>query len=171
MHRRITPSLVIALLALVVAVGGGTAFAASKYIITSTKQIKPSVRKALKGKKGPAGAQGPQGMPGLRGPQGPAGPVNVAKLVRVTATGTVAPSSSGPPFVPGVVTVNCPSGHWPVSGGYFTDAGSVGLVTAQDSFGDPGWTVKYVNLSPSATPAQVTAVAYCAPSGAAVAAH
>ncbi len=60
---------VISVIALVFAMTGG-AFAA-KYVITSTKQIKPSVVKALKGKKGPAG---PAGSAGAQGPVGPAGP-------------------------------------------------------------------------------------------------
>jgi len=62
---------VISVVALVFAMTGG-AFAA-KYVITSPKQIKPSVLKALKGKPGPAGAQGPAGPPGLPGPKGETG--------------------------------------------------------------------------------------------------
>jgi len=46
--------LIIALAALFLAFGGG-AVAANHYLITSTKQIKPSVLKALKGAKGPRG--------------------------------------------------------------------------------------------------------------------
>jgi hypothetical protein len=56
-------------LALVFAMTGG-AYAAGKVLITSTKQIKPSVLKQLQGK---AGAQGPAGATGPAGPQGPAG--------------------------------------------------------------------------------------------------
>lgn len=65
---------VISVIALVFAMTSG-AFAA-KYLITSTKQIKPSVLKKLKGAAGPAGqtgaqgAQGPQGLTGATGPQG-----------------------------------------------------------------------------------------------------
>jgi hypothetical protein len=59
-------------LALVFAMTGG-AYAAKKYLITSTKQISPSVLKSLHGKAGPAGAQGPAGAVGPAGPQGAAG--------------------------------------------------------------------------------------------------
>jgi hypothetical protein len=70
---RITPSTVIATLALVFAMSGG-AYAAGHYLITSTKQISPKVLKSLKGAKGPAGANGAQGASGPAGPGGPQGP-------------------------------------------------------------------------------------------------
>ena len=56
-------------LALLLAMSGG-AYATSKYVITSTKQIKPSVLAQLKGKNGKDGPAGPQG---LQGPTGAAG--------------------------------------------------------------------------------------------------
>ena len=80
-RRRLTFANIAMTLALVFAMSGG-AYAANKYLITSTKQIKPSVLKQIKGKAGangaqgttgPAGAQGPQGSVGAQGPQGPAG--------------------------------------------------------------------------------------------------
>jgi hypothetical protein len=81
---------VIATLALVFAMTGG-AYAASKYLITSTKQISPKVLKSLKGANGKngtagpagpagaagagtAGAQGAQGAAGAKGETGAAGP-------------------------------------------------------------------------------------------------
>jgi hypothetical protein len=72
---RVSPATVIAGLALVFAMTGG-AYAAKKYLITSTKQISPSVLKALQGKAGPAGPAGAvgAGTPGAQGPAGPAGP-------------------------------------------------------------------------------------------------
>lgn len=73
----LTPTTVIATLALVFAMTGG-AYAAKKYLITSTKQISPSVLKALQGKVGRAGAAGKNGANGTNGSngaQGPAGPV------------------------------------------------------------------------------------------------
>ncbi len=65
-RSRMTYANVVATLALVFAMSGG-ALAASHYLITSTKQIKPSVLASLKGKNGVNGAQGAQGV------QGPAG--------------------------------------------------------------------------------------------------
>jgi hypothetical protein len=59
-------------LALVFAMSGG-AYAAGKYLITSTKQISPKVLKQLKGAKGPAGTQGLAGPAGPQGPEGKAG--------------------------------------------------------------------------------------------------
>jgi hypothetical protein len=68
-RSRITYVNVVATLVLVFAMTGG-AYAAKKYLITSTKQISPSVLKSLQGKAGVAGANGAQGP---AGPQGAAG--------------------------------------------------------------------------------------------------
>lgn len=62
----------VAVVALVFAMAGG-AYAAKKYLITSTKQIKPSVLKQLKGKSGTKGPAGPAGATGLQGPEGKVG--------------------------------------------------------------------------------------------------
>ena len=71
-RKRMTYANVAMTLALVFAMSGG-AYAAGRYLITSTKQIKPSVLKQLQGKAGPAGPAGAQGIAGGVGPQGPAG--------------------------------------------------------------------------------------------------
>ncbi|MGC2374859.1 MAG: hypothetical protein WA484_13385 [Solirubrobacteraceae bacterium] len=67
--RRFTYTNVAMTLALVFAMTGG-AFAANKYLITSTKQIKPSVLKQLQGKSGKAGPEGKAGAAGLPGKDG-----------------------------------------------------------------------------------------------------
>jgi hypothetical protein len=71
-RRRFNATGFVAVLALVFAMSGG-AYAASRYVITSTKQISPKVLKALKGSAGASGAQGAAGAAGPVGPQGPAG--------------------------------------------------------------------------------------------------
>ncbi len=70
--KRITYTNVALTIALVFAMTGG-AYAAKKYLITSTKQISPAVLKQLTGKAGPAGAEGKAGAQGAQGAQGAAG--------------------------------------------------------------------------------------------------
>ena len=72
-RRRFNATGLVAVFALVFAMSGG-AYATSRYVITSTKQISPKVLKALKGSAGASGAQGSAGPAGSAGPLGPAGP-------------------------------------------------------------------------------------------------
>ncbi|MFZ1153315.1 MAG: hypothetical protein WAN93_00260 [Solirubrobacteraceae bacterium] len=85
-RRRFTFANVAMTLVLVFAMSGG-AYAAGKFLITSTKQISPKVLKSLQGKAGKNGAPGASGATGTAGvigpagatgPQGPAGPAGVA---------------------------------------------------------------------------------------------
>jgi hypothetical protein len=80
-RKRLTYTNVALTIGVVFAMSGG-AFAAThvKFIITSTKQIKPSVLKQLQGNAGPAGttgAQGPQGPTGAKGENGTPGAAGV----------------------------------------------------------------------------------------------
>jgi hypothetical protein len=72
-RKHLTYANVTVTLALLFAMSGG-AYAASKYIIVSTKQIKPSVLKQIAGKPGPAGPEGKAGPAGPGGPAGKEGP-------------------------------------------------------------------------------------------------
>jgi Collagen triple helix repeat (20 copies) len=89
LRRRFTPATMIASLALVFAMSGG-AYAANKYVITSTKQVSPKVLAALKGKNGTPGTAGPVGPAGPAGSQGPAGPAGTAG-----AKGETGPAGKG----------------------------------------------------------------------------
>jgi hypothetical protein len=71
-RKRLSYASVVATLALVLAVGGGTAWA-TNYIITSTHQIKPSVLKKLHGANGKNGKNGKNGTNGTNGTNGAAG--------------------------------------------------------------------------------------------------
>jgi|ERR1700722_13775699 len=97
-RMHLTPSTVIATLALVFAMSGG-AYAAGKYVITSTKQISPKVLKALTGKTGANGATGATGATGPSGPGGPQGPpgnAGAAGAAGQSVTGATASSKECP---------------------------------------------------------------------------
>jgi hypothetical protein len=83
LRGRFNATSLVAVAALVFAMSGG-AYAAGRYVITSTKQISPKALKSLTGKAGPAGkngangATGPAGAVGGTGPAGPQGSAGVA---------------------------------------------------------------------------------------------
>ncbi len=70
-----------AALALVIALGGGTAWAANHYLITKTSQIKPSVLAKLHGAVGRAGVTGTPGVRGATGGTGVTGATGTAATV------------------------------------------------------------------------------------------
>jgi hypothetical protein len=70
-RKRMSYANIASTLALVLALGGGTAWAAHHYSITSTKQIKPSVLKTLHGARGKNGTNGATGVTGVTGQAGP----------------------------------------------------------------------------------------------------
>jgi hypothetical protein len=73
LRRRLTYTNVAVTVALFFALSGG-AYAAKRYLITSTQQISPKVLKALHGAGGAPGATGAPGAAGAAGSQGPQGP-------------------------------------------------------------------------------------------------
>lgn len=72
-YKNISATNIALIVVLVFAMTGG-AYAASKVLITSVKQIKPSVVKQLQGKAGKNGTPGPAGPAGPTGPAGSQGP-------------------------------------------------------------------------------------------------
>jgi Collagen triple helix repeat (20 copies) len=135
--RRATYANVVATMALVFAMSGG-ALAAGRYLITSTKQIKPSVVASLKGVKGPAGAQG---LAGAAGPQGPAGAAGAkgetGAAGKEGAQGIQGPA--GPAGAKGAAGVAGPEGSpWTAGGTLPAGASETGFWSASTNLGGAG---------------------------------
>lgn len=147
-------------------VGSGSAVAASK--ITS-RQIKDGTitardikNRSITPNKLSRLPKGPQGPAGAQGPQGPPGPNIVSRMTRVEASAIVAAGDVSS------VTATCPPGMGIVTGG-FASASADGEVFYSDTFGSTNtWSVGLDNFD-SLVEGDVTAVAFCSPSGAAVA--
>ncbi len=91
-RKRFTYANIALTLALLFAMTGG-AYAAKRYLITSTKQISPSVLKQLRGKAGPAGPEGKQGPAGANGKEGAPGPAGVGGKDGVNGVSVVSTES------------------------------------------------------------------------------
>lgn len=97
-RKRLSYANVAATLALVLALGGGTAWA-TDYVIVSTHQIKPSVLKKLRGKHGKNGKNGTNGAVGATGPAGTNATIN-----GVAAGGDLTGTYPSPTIAAAVVT-------------------------------------------------------------------
>jgi hypothetical protein len=185
MHlRKPTPGTAIAVVALFFALGG-SAIAAKHYLITSTKQIKPSVLKSLKGKTGRAGPTGAAGLPGTagavgkegapgkegkegkEGKVGPPGPTNLSTLEEVR--GPFKETEFFLFFDLAVSVAECPPGSHAISGGDEIEEGTKATFEINEAVEEEGkltgWEVLafYPELVGG-----VEAVAYCAKEGSAV---
>lgn len=124
-----------------------------------TADLSRGAVRSLKGSRGPSGGQGPAG------PAGPAGPVNVGAIVRVESPEVV--------IAPGDVdhaTASCPPGTGLLSGGFSFIAADGEVFYEQDFGSRNSWSVGGDNFDSSVT-GELTAFAFCAPSGSAVAAR
>jgi hypothetical protein len=153
MRRRPSVTTVVACLALFFALGG-SALAASKYLITSTSQIKPSVLKSLQGKRGPAGTPGAPGAAGAAGAAGAEGALDTTDVTVVDGPATaIGPDSTGSS------TAVCASCDIVLSGGYAGPLSDT-TITYDDPLGASEWQVGASNLTSTAE--TLTAVAVCA---------
>jgi hypothetical protein len=171
--HRPSPAMVIALCALVIAMGG-TSYAAIKLPANSvgTKQLKANAVVSSKVKNGsltaadfapnriPTGPRGPLGPPGPQGLQGPIGPSGPQGPPGEPAVTTVDVVTSGPSLSPG--SVSCPSGEIATGGGAEAQTGMLKASSPHvdaDGFPD-GWGAASV-ASDGTTPTQVTVWAVC----------
>jgi hypothetical protein len=109
--RTLSYANVVATLALVFALGGGSAYAAKHYLISSTKQIKPSVIATLRAHVG-SGQTGATGAGTTAGSSGSSGP----GMVRWRTTAATAGSADAPTIVT-LATV----GPFTITGECFSD--------------------------------------------------
>jgi hypothetical protein len=103
--------------------------AATRYIITSTSQIKPGVLRQLHG------AQGPQGPQGAQGPQGVAGAAGLLPTTtEVTSPTLTLPAGTNSDQIGGSSwQANCPAGDQVIGTGF--DDGGIGQVGFVEAFG------------------------------------
>lgn len=107
------------------------------------------------------GARGPGGPQGIQGPAGPPGPVAAGAIARVEAQGTADAGNTN--FAQAV----CPPGQRVIGGG-FVAGGADTEIFINDSVGSStSWFVALDNFDGIA-PAAFSAIAYCAPAGAAI---
>ena len=161
---RPSPTMVVALMALVLALGG-TSYAAIKLPANSvgTKQLKRNAVTSAKVKNGslaatdfkagslPRGPQGAQGPQGPQGAQGPPGPVRVPTIT-VRSSGAEEPDSA---------TANCNPGEAALGGGGTSSDGFIWDTSPLEGSGFPtGWVAQAVQ-SDGTTSAMVQAWVVC----------
>lgn len=148
----------------VLAVGAVAAGAASRYLITSTHQIKPNVLSQLRSR-GPSGPRGPQGAPGAAGAAGAAGGFSAANVSQVAGpVSDMCPGGDGTCEV-GSSVAACPAGAVALAGGFDGDgAPPVDATIAYDKpLGASAWEIIIAN--DGAVETTFNTVVTCAGSG------
>lgn len=152
-RKRATYANVVLTLALVFAMTGG-AYAAKKYLITSTKQISPKVLKALAGKAGPAGTLGAAGPVGVQGPVGKEG--TAGKEGPTGKEGTV--GKEGATGKQGLVGKEGPTGKEGPPGPTCNQSGECNLPSGASETGL--WSIAGSGLQKSAVAEPLVAISY-----------
>jgi hypothetical protein len=121
---------------------GGISVAATRYVITSKKQIAPSVLRQLS-RPGPRGKAGLAGNPGIAGAAGTPGTFNASNVTVVNG-----PTAAFKYLASGKSTASCPTGTSVISGGFQSVNGpnDGGMVSDDGPSGANGWTVQIVVL-------------------------
>lgn len=110
MKLKITPSMAVALAALVLS-AAGTGFAAGRYVITSVSQISPKAQQQLANRVEPTVERGPAGPPGPTGPEGPYGHIGPQGFQGERGPrGNPGPVTYGQPGEPGPTGPTGPTG-------------------------------------------------------------
>ena len=122
--RGLSPSLIVAMLAVVFAsVGGASAATGADDAPTASKASNVS-KAAVRGPRGPRGPRGKTGKPGPQGPQGPQGSPGFTAIRTVDgARGSLPPNSSVESF-----EANCPAGTVVIGTGYYNSITEVAFV-------------------------------------------
>ena len=173
MSKRLTPGVVLGIVALVVAMTGsavGAAFITGSDVKNNSltgKDVKNKslTKKDFKGSvRGPRGLPGAPGAPGATGATGPPGPSDLSTLTDRFGTRDVAPGAVDGGTIP------CPDGMKIVSGGgeFITTPGKGAIVISEANDTLDGWIVVGDNTN-SAEAGTLGADALCAGAGKAVA--
>lgn len=145
--RRSTITALVAVAGLLLAAGAG---AASRWVITNTHQIKPSVLRQLHGNRGPRGFNGPTGRTGASGGVGREDTVISEKL-------TLQPGQTSYDVDPNNFQANCPTGESVIGTGFSAD-GATPYGVLSYTFFVGGFFANNISIS-----TQVYLQAICAP--------
>src|SRR3954451_25114593 len=169
MRKRLTPGLVLGVLALVIALTGsavGASLITGKQIKNSSITGKDVKNKSLTKSDFRGSVRGPRGLTGAQGPPGATGPPGPSAGSNLTDNFGPGPIAAG--AVDGA-TLPCPDGQKIVSGGfeYTAPDGKGRIVVSEATETLYGWVVVLDN-SESTEPATLGADALCAGTGQAV---
>jgi hypothetical protein len=150
-RRPVSPSMAVAVTALVLALGAGAAYAKSHFLVTKISQIKPSVVRELHGAKGANGSNGINGTNGANGKNGTNGATGPTGSTG--ATGGPGPAGPGASVLAAVLTS-------PGSSGTSTTSAAVGTLPIELACTNEGANTPIANLETTAHSSAAATVRY-----------